>query len=212
MRARSSLRASLLGLLVAGCSSDPVAGNPSTDAAVTTDVAVTADVAVTTDAAVTTDVTPTTDAGAFTLTSPVMANGGLLPVEYTCDGVGHSPSLAWSGAPAGTVGFVVLMTTLARDGLKWNWVLYNLPATTTALAVATAGVGTSGITSDGPALAYSPPCSRGPGPMTYTFTVYALSGRPTLPAQASQVTGAVVTEAIRTLTLASTTLAVTYTR
>ena len=104
------------------------------------------------------------------------------------------------------------MTTLARDGLKWNWVLFNVPANVTALAMGSMGVGAAGLTSDGPALAYSPPCSRGPGPMTYTFTVYALSGRSSLPAVPNQVTGAVVTEAIRPLTLASSELTVTYTR
>ena len=73
-------------------------------------------------------------------------------------------------------------------------------------------VGTAGLTSDGPNLAYSPPCSRGPGPMRYTFTLYALSSRPALPATPRMVTGAVLTSAIASITLASASLSVTYTR
>ena len=139
-------------------------------------------------------------------------DGGTLPADFTCDGAGTSPPLAWSGVPAGTVELALLMTTLAKDGLKWNWVLYGLPPTPAALAVGSNGGGTCGLTSDGPNLAYSPPCSQGPGAKTYTFTLYALSARPTLPAQPSQVTGAVLTDAISTITLAKSELSVSYTR
>lgn len=151
-------------------------------------------------------------ASAFTLSSSVFVDGGTLPAEYTCDGVGHSPPLAWSAPPAGTSEFAILMTTLARDGLKWNWVLHSVPGDVRSLAVGVTNVGVAGLTSDGPALAYSPPCSQGPGPMRYTFTVYALSAHPTLPAVPRNVTGAVLTEAMRAITLASASATVTYTR
>ena len=104
-----------------------------------------------------------------------------------------------------------MMTTLALDGQKWNWVLYGIPATVTSLARNRSGVGTAGLTSDGPLLAYSPPCSQGPGSKTYTFTLYSLSASPALP-PASQVTGAVLTAAIADRTLASASMNVTYTR
>ena len=152
------------------------------------------------------------DAGRFTVTSVSFADGGALPAEFTCDGAGTSPPLAWSGVPAGTVELAILMSTLAKDGLKWNWVLYRLPPAPASLAPASNGGGTCGLTSDGPNLAYSPPCSLGPGPKTYTFTVYALSGRPTLPSQPNQVTGAVLGDSISTITLAKAELSVTYTR
>jgi len=148
----------------------------------------------------------------FTLTSTAFQNGGVLPVVYTCDGAGSSPPLAWTGAPAGTVGFAIMMTTLANDGLKWNWVLYNIPGDVTSLAENAVGVGTFGLTSDGPNLAYYPPCSQGPGAKTYTFTVYALSGTPTFAVPANQVNGLVLTGAISRLTLTSSQLSVTYTR
>ncbi|MBS2015037.1 MAG: YbhB/YbcL family Raf kinase inhibitor-like protein [Deltaproteobacteria bacterium] len=148
----------------------------------------------------------------FVLTSTAFVDKGTLPVRFTCDGDGVSPPLAWGGAPPGTVGYALLMTTLAKDGLKWNWVLYDLSSSVRALTEASAGVGTAGLTSDGPNLAYSPPCSQGPGAKTYTFTVYALSGAPTLPADPHAVTGAVLETAIEPLTLAKSALSVSYTR
>jgi len=148
----------------------------------------------------------------FALTSPTFQDGGTLPVVYTCDGAGHSPPLAWTGAPEGTVQFAVLMTTLANDGLKWNWVLYGIPGSVVSLAETSAGVGVAGLTSDGPALAYSPPCSQGPGAKTYIFTVYTLSAAPVLSVPADSVTGQVLTAAISHLILSTSELSVSYTR
>jgi phosphatidylethanolamine-binding protein (PEBP) family uncharacterized protein len=150
---------------------------------------------------------------AFTLTSDAGVDGGTLPVEYTCDGDGSSPALSWSHAPAGTTEFALLMTTLPGDGsTKWNWVLYGIPASATGLAKNTSGVGTAGVGSDGPTMAYQPPCSQGPGPKTYTFTLYALSASPSLPSAAVQVTGDALTNSIASITLASTSLSLSYTR
>jgi phosphatidylethanolamine-binding protein (PEBP) family uncharacterized protein len=148
----------------------------------------------------------------FTLASPAFADGGTLPVAYTCDGAGFSPPLSWTGVPEGTAEFALLMTTQANDGMKWNWVLYGIPGNVTSLAESTAGVGTPGLTSDGPELMYYPPCSKGPGPKTYTFTVYALSGTPVFAVPANQVNGEVLTNALSQLTLASNRMSVTYTR
>ena len=43
------------------------------------------------------------------------------PAMYTCDGTGFSPFLAWTDAPEGTAELAVMSTTLANDGLKWDW-------------------------------------------------------------------------------------------
>ena len=155
------------------------------------------------------------DSGSFQLTSGAFTDNGTMSAEYTCDseaGPGHNPPLAWSGAPAATNQYALLMTTVAKDGLKWNWVVYGISAATTHLDANAMAVGTAGITSDGPLLAYSPPCSAGPGLKTYTFTLYALSGAPSLPSPANQVTGAVLTSAIASLTIATTAITAGYTR
>jgi len=106
----------------------------------------------------------------------------------------------------------MLMTTLANDGLKWNWVMYGIPASATALAESGVDVGTFGLTSDGPDLRYYPPCSQGPGAKMYAFTLYALSAAPTFAVPAAEVTGPVVTSAIAGLVLDSSRVSVTYTR
>lgn len=151
-------------------------------------------------------------ASTFTLSSSAAAEGGALPADHTCDGTGSSPPLSWSGAPAGTKEFAVLLKTLPGDGTtKYNWVLHSVPATTTALARNSYGSGTAGQGSDGPFVGYQAPCSQGTGTKVYTFTVYALSGSPSLPA-GTAVSGAALLEAITPLTLGSATLNVNFTR
>jgi phosphatidylethanolamine-binding protein (PEBP) family uncharacterized protein len=160
-------------------------------------------------------VTPqsTTPGGAFALTSAAVSDGGALPVDYTCDGTGSTPALQWSNPPAGTTEYALLMTTLPGDGtIKWNWVLYGIPGSATALAKDTFGVGTTGVGSDNPGPAYDPPCSQGPGAKLYTYTLYALSGSPAIPLQPGQVTGKVVSEAIAPLVLGLATLNASVTR
>jgi phosphatidylethanolamine-binding protein (PEBP) family uncharacterized protein len=142
----------------------------------------------------------------FVLTSPEFENGEEMPADASCDGAGKSPNLAWSGVPEGTKELALLMTTNAKDGLKYNWVLHGIPAATTALPAGSTAIGIAGLTSNGPDLAYAPPCSPGPGTKIYTFTLYALSGKPTLPSDPKQVTGAVLTAAMEPLVLSKTSL------
>jgi hypothetical protein len=105
------------------------------------------------------------------------------------------------------------MTTLPGDGTtKWNWVLYNIPADQNRLILNTTGVGVLGAADDGAGNAYAPPCSQGPGNKTYTFTLYALSDVLSFSTPPSQITGRVVTDALKTLTLGTAVLNVTYAR
>ena len=151
-------------------------------------------------------------AAVFTLTSTAGTEGGTLPIDFTLDGSGASPDLAWSNAPAGTQEFALLLSTLPGDGTTlYNWVLYRIPASTTGLSRNTSGVGTAGMTSHSVA-AYAPPQSTGPGAKTYTFTLLALSGSPSLPADRTQVTGSTLASALASLTLGSATLNLSYAR
>jgi phosphatidylethanolamine-binding protein (PEBP) family uncharacterized protein len=132
------------------------------------------------------------------LQSAAFPDGGTLPARYVCAartglGVDTNPPLSWTGAPATTSQFVLLMSTVANDATgtvtKYNWVLYQIPAAAssipennTVIASGTSGVtgvGVAGLTSDGPLLSYSAPCSAaGSGRRTYTFTLYAVSAAP----------------------------------
>jgi PKD repeat protein/phosphatidylethanolamine-binding protein (PEBP) family uncharacterized protein len=150
----------------------------------------------------------------FTFTSSAFQDGGTLPATFTCDGAGggHSPPLAWAGAPEGTVEFAITMTTVALDGVKYNWVLYHIPANVTSLSENVAGIGAAGVSTDGPELRYYPSCSTGPGAKTYTFTIHALSGVPTFSVPANQVTGDILMSAISPLIIGTRQMSVTYTR
>lgn len=135
-----------------------------------------------------------------------------MAVDYTCDGSGSSPALSWSNPPSGTQQFALLMTTLPGDGTtKWNWVLYHIAGSTRALGKDSDGLGTPGVGSDGPYVGYQPPCSQGPGAKVYTFTLYALSASPALPASGA-VSGSTLGTAIAGITLGSATLNLNYSR
>lgn len=158
-------------------------------------------------------VTVAADKGTLSLTSDAGIDGGTMPTEYTCDGAASSPALSWSGAPAGTKEFALMMTTLPVDGAtRWNWVLYGIPGSTTSLARNSSGVGTLGTGSHGTIMTYDPPCPQGPGAKIYTITVYALSASPTLSGTPEQVTGTVLTDAISSITLGKASLDMSYAR
>jgi len=151
--------------------------------------------------------------GSFTLSSPDVVEGGALPAEYTCDGNSATLPLTWSGAPANTESFAVVMHHIPGPGdAHWYWVLYNIPADVTTLAQNSAGVGMLGTNSVNGETVYAPPCSKGPGEKVYTYTVYALSAQPQFSVPASEVSRSVLLDAIQDTTLASAELNVTYTR
>ena len=79
-------------------------------------------------------------AHAFTLTSPNISAGGKIADAqvfngFGCQGGNLSPQLTWSGAPAGTRSFALLMydPDAPTGSGWWHWILYNIPATATSL-------------------------------------------------------------------------------
>ncbi len=152
--------------------------------------------------------------GGFTLTSPDLPADGRLPVEYTCDGDGATLALTWSGAPAETNSYAVVMHHLPgqNEQAHWYWVLYNLPASTTSLPKNVTGVGTLGNNINNGLVEYSPPCSQGPGDKEYIYTVYALSAQPQITVAPENVDRETLLAAIQEFTLASAELHVTYAR
>jgi phosphatidylethanolamine-binding protein (PEBP) family uncharacterized protein len=162
---------------------------------------------------VSTEITSQKNMGGFVLASPDVSEGGILPVEYTCDGTASTLALSWSGAPAGTQSFAVIMHHVASPtDIHWYWVVYDIPAGESSLLKNMQGIGTLGTNSVNDQAAYTPPCSTGPGPKTYTYTVYALSAEPQLSVQPLQVNRQVLLDAIKDITLASAELNVTYSR
>lgn len=159
------------------------------------------------------DANPEQESADFILSSPDVNDTSDLPTEYTCDGTGATLPLTWSGAPAETESFAVVMHHVAGpDDVHWYWVLYDIPADVTGLSKNNAGIGTLGTNSVNGNTEYAPPCSQGPGEKEYIYTVYALSTTPQLSVPASQVGREELLEAIQDITLASSELTVTYSR
>jgi phosphatidylethanolamine-binding protein (PEBP) family uncharacterized protein len=153
------------------------------------------------------------ETASFILGSTEVAEGGALPADYTCDGSGATLPLEWTGAPEGTQSFAVVMHHVDPEGaIKWYWILYDIPASVTALPRNVTAVGTLGNNSVNGSTAYAPPCSQGPGPKAYAYTVYALSSPPQITVPPSEVNREVLLAAISDRTLASAALNVIYTR
>jgi Raf kinase inhibitor-like YbhB/YbcL family protein len=115
------------------------------------------------------------------ITSTAFNEGETIPRKYTCDGQDISPPLSWSGAPSGTKTFALIADDPDAPGGTWvHWVMYNIPAGTTALQE---GVPASKTLSDGSVqgindfkkIGYGGPCPPG-GTHRYFFKLYALSG------------------------------------
>jgi hypothetical protein len=70
----------------------------------------------------------------FTLRSPAFGPGEEIPCEHTGDGEDLSPPLAWTGAPAGTKCFALIVDDPDAPDPRaprrvWvHWVLYGIPA------------------------------------------------------------------------------------
>ena len=155
---------------------------------------------------------PTAASGSFILTSPVVKDGGDLPVEYTGDGKGESPPLAWSGAPAGTQSYAIVMDHLDPEGkTKWYWTLWDIPASTHGLPANAKGIGKMGTGFKG-VVGYEPPHSRGPGAKTYVIHAYALSSALAISAPPSSVDREMLVAAMQGKILASSDLHVVHTR
>jgi len=123
----------------------------------------------------------------FVLTSSAFKDGGKLDVKYAgnrkdspnCVGQNVSPPLQWSGAPAETKSFVLLMfDPEGRNGLGVShWVAYGIPANVTSFTEGevskasdkyVGGKSTMGVGN------YSGPCTpSGTGFHHYTFTLIA---------------------------------------
>ena len=150
--------------------------------------------------------------GTFTLRSSEVTNGGALPAEFTGDGAAATLPLEWSGAPAETRSYALIMHHEAPDQTKWYWVLYDIPPETRKLPKNVKGVGKLGNNSVNRRLEYAPPHSKGPGAKIYIYTVYALSAPPQLTVTPAEVNRAALLTAMKDKILATAGLIVTYTR
>ncbi|HXG52609.1 MAG TPA: YbhB/YbcL family Raf kinase inhibitor-like protein [candidate division Zixibacteria bacterium] len=119
-------------------------------------------------------------APAMEIRSPAFKDGANIPRRHTCDGADVSPAIRWSGAPAGTRAFALIVDDPDAPAGTWvHWVVYDLPPETGELGEALAAVDTlpngarQGI-NDFRKVGYGGPCPP-PGPAhRYFFRLYAL--------------------------------------
>ena len=149
----------------------------------------------------------------FTLSSPLVSEMGNLPATFTCDGESISPPLQWKNAPKGTKYFALTMFTIPKDGPDhWYFSIWDIPAKVSKLAQGNLNIGQVGGNGENPNIGYAPPCSQGPGPKKYTFSIYALSRSANLGQTSASVTRANLLVAISKITLGQATLNVIYSR
>lgn len=123
----------------------------------------------------------------LTVTSATLKANEAIPRDHTADGRNISPAIAWSGAPAATKQFALIMDdpdAIFGGGPFVHWVVYKIPATAKGLPaelpmdatltgpaeIAGAIQGLSGFRRAG----YRGPAPPAGKPHHYTFTVYAL--------------------------------------
>lgn len=107
------------------------------------------------------------------LSSPEFIEGGLIPVNYSCDGKGINPTLVIDGVPEGTQSMVLIMEDPdAPKGVFTHWVLFDIQPANSIEEDSHQGV--SGVNGRG-GTGYTPPCPPS-GTHRYFFHVYALAG------------------------------------
>ena len=149
----------------------------------------------------------------FILRSPDVADGGQLPKEFTGDGASATLPLEWNGAPTGTMSYSLIMRHIDPQGkVKWYWILYNIPANVQSLPKNVKEVGILGNNSINGRTEYAPPHSKGPGPKTYIYTVYALSAPPRITVPPGEVNRDILLSAMKDYILGTAELKVIYTR
>jgi Raf kinase inhibitor-like YbhB/YbcL family protein len=141
-------------------------------------------------------------ADSFTLRSAEFRNSGTIAQEqafngFGCTGGNVSPSLSWSGAPAGTKSFALFVhdpdAPTGGSGW-WHWVVTNIPANVTHLAKGAGNADGSALPSGAHQIAtdfgvpgWGGPCPpMGDKPHRYHFKLVALKvERLDLPPQAT---------------------------
>ncbi len=116
----------------------------------------------------------------LSIKSPDFAANGAIPREFTCEGPDTAPALEWSGAPAGTKSFALIVDDPDAPDPKApkmtyvHWVLYDIPSSATGLPKGgKAPAGARDGKNDWKKTGYGGPCPP-IGRHRYFFKLYAL--------------------------------------
>jgi Raf kinase inhibitor-like YbhB/YbcL family protein len=116
----------------------------------------------------------------FAIGSTAFADGAMIPVPFTCDGVDRSPALAWRDPPGGTRAFALIVHDPDAPAGDWiHWLLYDIPGERRELPEAVPGrdvvegVGTQGMNDFG-RVGWGGPCPPRGSSHRYRFRLLAL--------------------------------------
>jgi len=113
----------------------------------------------------------------FQLFSSAFPDGGSIPDLHTCRGADVSPPLEWSGEPAGTRSFALVVDDPDAPVGTWtHWLLFDIPPGVHTLPQGhkPGSLGLDG-TNDFGKRGYGGPCPpKGHGPHRYFFKLHAL--------------------------------------
>jgi hypothetical protein len=127
-------------------------------------------------------------AGKFTLVSPDIGKDNPIALDqvfngFGCKGKNLSPALFWSGAPAGTQSFAIMVhdPDAPTGSGFWHWVVYNIPAGAVSIPAEAGDVKKKGMPvgvvqgrNDFGAFGYGGPCPPPGKPHHYHFRIFAL--------------------------------------
>jgi Raf kinase inhibitor-like YbhB/YbcL family protein len=127
-------------------------------------------------------------AGKFTLVSPDIGKDNPMSLDqvfngFGCTGKNLSPALFWSGAPAGTKSFAIMVhdPDAPTGSGFWHWIVYNIPADVTSIPAEAGDVKKKGMPAgvvqgrtDYGTYGYGGPCPPPGKPHHYHFRVFAL--------------------------------------
>ena len=109
------------------------------------------------------------------ITSSAFANGGVIPVKYTCDGEGVTPPLNFGTVPPGTKSYTLIVydnNAFDNRGFTY-WIIWNLDTTGSIPENFRSSHESMNAAKQ---YGYTPICSR-TGDHKYRFIVYALDSR-----------------------------------
>jgi len=122
------------------------------------------------------------------LKSPAFEHGQVIPQQYTCLGANINPPLHFVNVPPGTKSLVLIVEDTDATPRPWtHWMLFNIPALTTAIHENTIPAGATEGLANNHSFGYEGPCPKYfSGTHHYWFRAYALSEVLELPATAER--------------------------
>ena len=158
---------------------------------------------------------PTETSMPFTLTSPKIEEGGVIPRDFACTGANKSPQLDWTAPPSGTQSFAIVFNDPDAGSHGFvHWVVYNIPGDARSLPAEISvapEIPSGGVqgSNSWERMDYGGPCPPEGSTHNYVFTLYALDALLELEPGATK---AELEEAMRVHVLAKATLTASFSR